>query len=354
MLLKKLLFSFFFLLVATKIFSQQQQKIVDYKKKIEQQISSNNQKKDDIISLLTKLEKNLSLAEEKLANSEEKVINLEKKIFNNKKKLDDTNNQLQKTIQGIYQSFLGFYLLKKIQEHSILPSLDYIQNYKRNQKVVETILKKDIQISKGLKKQAKKKEEQQDLWNQNKTKLQKELSIFKSNQEEMNFSKRQYSLFLEKIEIQQKKDEQILLEINKKLASAFFVPNNITKKENSRNSIFPAKGKILETFGKQNTSIPFYHKNGILLQTNLSEKVQATQEGKIVFIDNLPRYNLLLIIQHSNTEFSTYGRLFNTTVKIGDRVKKNQIIGEVASYDGKMGILYYAKRKDGKPVDPIK
>ena len=364
MLPKKLIFRYFcyflilFFSFALFAFEEDLQKIKKYKVKILQQIQKNQKEVENISSLIQQLAKNSAVSEKQFYTSQEKSAVLVKKISKEEKKLKNLTSQLQETLNNVYQKFLNFYLLDKIQQHSIIPSLEYFQNYKRNQQIMEILLNEDIQLGHELQQQVTNRDQQLVIWNNNQQEIQQELAKLAFYKEKFQFDKEQYTVFLGQLKKQQTEDQVILLDIEKNLtiakktATNFKInsfTNNVTK-----NFSAPANGKLLEVFGIQNPKIPFYHKNGVLIKTAIRAKVKSVVTGQVVFLDNVLRYNTLIIIDHGKGVFSTYGRLVNTSVKNGDQVQAKQIIGEVASYDGQIGLLYFAIRENGKSVDPTK
>ena len=115
----------------------------------------------------------------------------------------------------------------------------------------------------------------------------------------------------------------------------------------------PVRGKIFQPFGKQNEKISFYHKKGILIETNPNEPVRAVTKGKVVFVDKVIRYNYLIILEHGKTNFSIYGRLHNVAVKKGDTIAARQKIASVLPYAENKHLLYFAVRNGGKAIDPL-
>lgn len=114
--------------------------------------------------------------------------------------------------------------------------------------------------------------------------------------------------------------------------------------------------KISSNFGKVKhpiTKILKMH-NGIDLRAPYGEEVFSVQEGivqKSGYDDKLGNY---IEIKHDDNYSTRYHHLKSSTVKKGDKIIKNQKIGEVGSTGLSTGPhLHYEIIKNGEKVDPI-
>jgi septal ring factor EnvC (AmiA/AmiB activator) len=117
---------------------------------------------------------------------------------------------------------------------------------------------------------------------------------------------------------------------------------------------WPTKGHILDYFGTK-----IYHSelrwSGILIKAPENQKVHAIANGKIVFANWLPGYGLLLIINHGHGYMSLYGRDHSLKKKVGDMVKKGDVIATVGKSGGyRHSALYFAIRHNAEPLSPKK
>lgn len=83
--------------------------------------------------------------------------------------------------------------------------------------------------------------------------------------------------------------------------------------------------------------------------------VMATSDGKVVKAGETYGYGIRIIIQHDESYQTLYAQLSTMNVKVGQEVKKGDIIGKV----GSSGLstaphLHYEVKKDGKYEDPEK
>jgi murein DD-endopeptidase MepM/ murein hydrolase activator NlpD len=130
----------------------------------------------------------------------------------------------------------------------------------------------------------------------------------------------------------------------------------------------PVRGTITQPFGPttfplepartyQGISYTHFH-DAIDLSARLGQPVVAAAEGRVTFVGHLSDGAMVVLIAHPGGLVSVYAHLDDTftrpTVRIGDSVAANQVIGFV----GLTGIttgphLHFAVLKGGQPIDPL-
>lgn len=122
-------------------------------------------------------------------------------------------------------------------------------------------------------------------------------------------------------------------------------------------SFLPVEGEITSSFGGR--SNPFggssseFH-NGIDIACNYGTPVQATADGIVTFADYNSVYGRRVDIDHGNGIVTFYGHNSRLIVKVGDHVKKHDLI----AYSGNSGRstgshLHYGTIVSGNNVDPL-
>jgi len=115
---------------------------------------------------------------------------------------------------------------------------------------------------------------------------------------------------------------------------------------------WPVKGKLSERFGSQTAAGQL---NGVLITASEGDSVRVVSYGRVVYADWLPRYGLLMIVDHGKGYMTLYA--FNQSLYkvVGDRVKAGDQVATVGRSGGRsVPALYFEVRKGGKPLNPLK
>ncbi|MFB3903967.1 MAG: M23 family metallopeptidase [Acidobacteriota bacterium] len=101
------------------------------------------------------------------------------------------------------------------------------------------------------------------------------------------------------------------------------------------------------------TGVRDFH-SGIDISAPAGNKVVATADGLAIFAQREVGYGRLVVIQHKFGLSTRYGHLSQVAVKVGQRVKKGDIIGFVGSTGRATGPhLHYEVRLNGQPMNPL-
>ncbi|MDU2065288.1 MAG: M23 family metallopeptidase [Sporomusaceae bacterium] len=142
--------------------------------------------------------------------------------------------------------------------------------------------------------------------------------------------------------------EQSLLEIKQRIADK-------NAKLAKTPSIWPAEGDVTSRFGYR--SSPFgggadFHP-GIDIANNYGTPVHAVADGVVIYADWYSGYGKLVQIDHGNGIVSFYGHNQALLVKVGQTIKKGDVISEMGSTGLSTGPhVHYEIRVNGTAVDP--
>lgn len=122
-------------------------------------------------------------------------------------------------------------------------------------------------------------------------------------------------------------------------------------------SIWPARGTVTSGFGWRIS--PFGDGNelhpGIDIAYTMGAPVVATADGEVVMSGPAGGYGNLVQIDHGNGIATLYGHNSQTTVKVGQQVKKGQVIAYAGSTGKSTGPhVHYEVRVNNTPIDPMK
>ena len=90
-------------------------------------------------------------------------------------------------------------------------------------------------------------------------------------------------------------------------------------------------GIVVSEFGEHNHPVLKGVKimnNGIDISTNIGDKIKAIFDGEITKIVSIPGQNIAVIIRHGDF-LTVYSNLINVQVKTGEKIKAQNVIGEV-------------------------
>jgi hypothetical protein len=122
-------------------------------------------------------------------------------------------------------------------------------------------------------------------------------------------------------------------------------------------SIWPINGWITSGFGKRASPLtgePGRH-YGVDIANVVGTPIHATADGLVVYAGWQNGYGRVVVIEHGYGFSTRYGHCSSVDVKVGDEVKRGQIISYVG-YSGRStgSHLHYEVRIHGIPVDPEK
>ena len=153
---------------------------------------------------------------------------------------------------------------------------------------------------------------------------------------------------LDKIKIEQKIEERSLSDLEFNL---------LRSRDELKHtpSIMPTWGRITSGFGWRRD--PFTGKrtfhNGIDVANKTGTPIVAAASGEVVYIGRMGRLGLCVKINHGYGYKSLYGHIKNSTVKVGEKVKRGNIIAYMGSSGRSTGThLHYSIFKHGKAVNP--
>ncbi|MDR1195141.1 MAG: peptidoglycan DD-metalloendopeptidase family protein [Endomicrobium sp.] len=115
-------------------------------------------------------------------------------------------------------------------------------------------------------------------------------------------------------------------------------------------------GNIMKNYGKiKDTDGSIIQHNGIIIANKLGTPVCSSASGKVIFTGYDKDYGHIVYIEHENGYITEYGHLDSYQVKVGSEIKAGKLFARL----GNSGLatepcLYFAIKKDGKYVDPLK
>jgi len=138
-----------------------------------------------------------------------------------------------------------------------------------------------------------------------------------------------------------------------------FVRRDVERREqlaNATPSIWPTRGGLTGFFGGRSdpfTGEPEYH-SGLDISAQKGQAVYATADGLVQSAGYTGDYGNLIVIKHDFGLSTRYGHLSAYKVKVGDSVKRGDVIGLVGSTGRSTGAhLHYEILVNGQLMNPL-
>ena len=118
----------------------------------------------------------------------------------------------------------------------------------------------------------------------------------------------------------------------------------------------PCSGNVSSPFGPRIHPITgenSFH-SGVDIAGNTGDTVKATEEGEVTSVSYDNYSGNLVVITHSDGYSSLYAHLYDSSVRVGDKVEKGEKIARMGSTGLSTGPhLHFEIRKDNEPQDPL-
>ena len=122
----------------------------------------------------------------------------------------------------------------------------------------------------------------------------------------------------------------------------------------ARYTHWPVTGGVIHKYGQYRVSTfqdVVFHK-GVLFDAPSKGPVHALERGIIRFVGIMPKYGLVLLLDHGKREYTLYGKLSETSMTVGKEVPKDRVIGSAGQRSKEEGSFYFEVRRGGKSVNP--
>jgi murein DD-endopeptidase MepM/ murein hydrolase activator NlpD len=99
--------------------------------------------------------------------------------------------------------------------------------------------------------------------------------------------------------------------------------------------------------------VSFHH--GVDLAGTWQENVRVTAPGTVIYAGTEGSFGKVVRVEHDFGIVTTYAHLARITVRLGDYIGENHVIGKMGNTGRSAGAhLHYEVRVNGKSIDPVK
>ncbi len=119
---------------------------------------------------------------------------------------------------------------------------------------------------------------------------------------------------------------------------------------------WPISGRLVSTYGKirHPTFNTYTFNKGIGIGASPGSDFRVIEAGQVLYADWFKGYGNLLIVDHGASYYSLYAHASQLLVQVGDRVKRQQVVGKTGEGGSLNGpALYFEIRHQGKPENPL-
>ena len=122
-------------------------------------------------------------------------------------------------------------------------------------------------------------------------------------------------------------------------------------------SVWPISGWLSSAYGYRKdpyTGLPDFHA-AIDIAAERGKPIRATADGTVESVGYLGNYGNQVLLNHGHTIATRYGHLSGFNVRLGQKVKRGEVIGYVgATGRATSPHLHYEIIVDGKPMNPVR
>jgi murein hydrolase activator len=119
---------------------------------------------------------------------------------------------------------------------------------------------------------------------------------------------------------------------------------------------WPISGRLVSTYGKirHPTFNTYTFNKGIGIGASPGSDFRVIEAGQVLYADWFKGYGNLLIVDHGASYYTLYAHASELLVQVGDRVKRQQVVGRTGEGGSLNGpALYFEIRHQGKPENPL-
>ncbi len=325
---------------------------------------------EDLESKLQANEQKQEELDEQIINLDKKISDVETKIEETNQKIDEINEQSEKLIREIEEleenikeneEYLGE-RLKVINNNytlsylKVILSSDSISGFLNNIYVVQEIVEQDKEMLENLEKDKTEIEDKKQALDKNKEEEKLVKEELEKTKKSLDEDKEEVDKLKQELE---KEEEELQLQLQEISSKSIPSSDNSSSSNNIvSNGSWPVPGynRISSYYGNRLHPVLGVQKmhTGIDIPAPQGTPVVSIDSGTVIYSGVQGSYGNTVMIQHSNGRVTLYAHNSSLNVRVGQSVKKGQMIAKIGSTGRSTGPhLHFEIRINGSAKNPL-
>ena len=328
----------------------------------ESKLKANQEKQEELDDKINNLNNKTEKIEEKIKSSNERIEKINKESEKLKKEIkqleeDITSNQesLGERLKVINNNYTLGYL-------KVILSSNSISDFLNNIYIVQEVVKQDKQMLNDLENNKNEVKDKKEILDKNKEEEKVIKDELVKDKENLDKDKIELKNLKEELVKEEEELEKKLQKIAAQKTAASSDSNNLANSNSSStvisNGSWPVPGysRVSSPFGYRIHPVLGIKKlhTGIDIPAPTGTPTVAVSSGTVIYSGVQGSYGNTVMIQHDNGLVSLYAHNSSLVVKVGDQVKKGQVVAKIGSTGRSTGPhLHFEIRVNGTAQNPL-
>ncbi len=336
--------------------------LLSEKKDTQELIDELKGKEWGVIEILEVLKNNIKINQRKLSEITDRISLVEASITGLTRKIKNLEQSIKTDEGRVKKQLLALFYMRKIKDLTLFLAAQSLENYFRNQRLVQLNVELDAEMVQRLKTNRESLRKGADHLKSQKVELAalRKREIIQKNT--LAFEKDQQYLYLYHLREDKSIRVKYLLEIQVELEKLNDTLYTLEQKKqdlqkekqfkglNGKKGRLPSpvRGKLVHRFERKSSQYFMLFKRGVLVETEQNAEVNSILGGKVVWSGPFQGYGNLVILDHGKGSLSVYGNLDEVYVIVDDVIDQGYQLGTVAKNELENRYLFYFETRFNK------